>query len=582
MCATDEQADLVPLCSRSLLAERAMQTWIIGSRTPCDIVVDSPGVSGRHCRLTSTPDGYILEDLGSTNGTHVNGMRITTSCRVTRQDTITLGLTTLLPWPAEPSSPRAVVLSIGREPDNDFVIDLLMVSCHHARVIWNGEPGQATIEDLGSSNGTAVGSPDEKITRATFTSSDTIYLGSYAVPAAQILARIDRSQAPALAFRGQSMLVGRDPACDLVIDLPMVSSRHVLLSRRDGQVLIKDLGSSNGTFVNGRRIEGETTVYNGDLIALGSHTLALAIESPGAIRAILPTAALIPPPMPARPSGAPAAAKPLEAALSQELGAALQPPWRLPALLVQALLLGIVIALVFKASPPVPNDPASTKAAAGAIASILFWVSLAAIWFGLANALFGNLLDREIIRAGLSPDGASALVTRAVILVVLGGFECALAWLAAASIAGLLAPSAQAIGLLTLASAVGLALGLLIVSLAPGRAPAWGVVAVAVIMLWLFGAPAAQLWKSPVTGIIANALPSRWAFEGLLLLESDRHDPTVLSESSSEPNADIAESYFPAASERMGPKADAMALTLMFVGLALGTAFISAAGKLGP
>ncbi len=78
------------------------------------------------------------------------------------------------------------------------------------------------------------------------------------------------------------MVVGRDPACDWVIDLPMVSSRHALLTRRDGQVLIKDLGSSNGTFVNGRRIEGEMTVYNGDLIGLGSHTLALAIESPAA------------------------------------------------------------------------------------------------------------------------------------------------------------------------------------------------------------------------------------------------------------------------------------------------------------
>src|SRR5271165_5646772 len=103
-----------------------MQSWIIGSGAQCDLVVNSSGVSGRHCRLTSVPEGYILEDLGSTNGTHVNGTRITTSCRVTRRDTITLGLNTPLPWPAEPSSPRTVVLSIGRESDNDFVIDLLM------------------------------------------------------------------------------------------------------------------------------------------------------------------------------------------------------------------------------------------------------------------------------------------------------------------------------------------------------------------------------------------------------------------------------------------------------------------------
>jgi len=567
-----------------------MQTWIIGSGAQCDLVVGSPGVSGRHCRLTSTPDGYILEDLGSTNGTHVNGMRITTSCRVTRLDTITLGLTAPLPWPAEPSSPRTVVLSIGREPDNDFVIDLLMVSGHHARVIWTGEPGKATIEDLGSSNGTAVGSPDQKITRSTFTASDTIYLGSYAVPAAQILARIDQSLAPApeLAFRGQSMVVGRDPACDRVIDLPTVSSRHALLTRRNDQVLIKDLGSANGTFVNGRRIEGETAVNDGDLIGLGSHSLVLAFEALVAIKPPIPIPAFEAPPrapIPVAPTvfaGAAGQVARPEAELTHILGNALKPPWRLPALLIQALLLAIVFVALLKGPPPVPSDPASTKAAAEAIASILFWVSLAAIWFGLSNALLGNLFDRETIQAGLSPDGATGLIARVVVLVVLGALQCALAWLVAASMAGLKAPSPQAIGLLTLTSAVGLVLGLLIVSLAPGRPAAWGVVAVAIIMLGLFGSPAAKLWKSPGIRIIANASASRWAFEGLLLLESDGHAPLVAPETSPDQNDDLAEAFFPANAERMGPRADALALTFMFIGLAAGAAFISAASKPGP
>ena len=377
-------------------------------------------------------------------------------------------------------------------------------------------------------------------------------------------------------------MVGRDPACDLVIDLPMVSGRHALLTRRNGQVLIKDLGSSNGTFVNGRRVEGEMTVYNGDLIGLGSHTLALAIESPAAIPAPIPTAALIPPPMPAHPVAALAETRPPAISLAPDLGDVLKPPWRLPALLFQALLLGIVIAVLFKAPPQMPSDPASIRAAAGAVANILFWVSLASIWFGLSNAMLGNLLDREIIRAGLSPEGASGLVARVIILVVLGGFQCALAWLVAATVAGLQAPSPQAICLMTLASAVGLGLGLLIVTLAPGRQAAWGIVAAAVIMLSIFGAPAASLWRSSVAGLIANLFPSRWAFEGLLLLESEHHDPTAVSEATSEPNADLAESYFPAASERMGPKADALALTFMFIGLVAGTAFAAAAGKLGP
>jgi len=559
-----------------------MQTWIIGSGAQCDIVVNSPGVSGRHCRLTSTPDGYTLEDLGSTNGTYVNGTRITTSCPVTRKDTITLGLNAPLPWPAEPVSARSVVLTIGREPDNDFVIDLLMVSGHHARVTWDGEPGKATIEDLGSANGTAVGSPDQKIMRSTFTSSETIYLGSYALPAVQILSRIDRSQAGSFAFRGQSMVVGRDPACDFVIDLPMVSGRHAILSRRDNQVLIKDLGSSNGTFVNGKRIECETPVRDGDLIGLGSHTLALAVESLPTVKPPIPIAATQTAAVGAIPAGATSQVTRPEPTLSRDLGDALVPPWRLAALFLQAPLLALVIAVAFRVLSPVPSDLASTKAAAAAIASALSWLSLAGIWFGLSNAVLGNLLDRAGIRSGLSPSGAGELIARLAVLVVVGGLQCTLAWLVAASVAGLQAPAASAIGLLTLASAVGLALGLLIVCVAPGRPAAWGALGAVITLLWILGSPMAQVWRVPVAGIIADASPSRWAFEGLLLLESDRRAQVVSPEPSVAANGDLAETLFPAASERMGTRADAMALTFMFIGLAAGAAFISGAPQLRP
>ena len=37
-----------------------MRTWIIGSGADCDLVVERPTVSGRHCRLTETFDGYLV------------------------------------------------------------------------------------------------------------------------------------------------------------------------------------------------------------------------------------------------------------------------------------------------------------------------------------------------------------------------------------------------------------------------------------------------------------------------------------------------------------------------------------------
>ncbi len=51
-----------------------------------------------------------------------------------------------------------------------------------------------------------------------------------------------------------SLLVGRDPTCDLVIDHPSVSRHHARVFVRDGVVSIVDLGSANGTHVLGRRL----------------------------------------------------------------------------------------------------------------------------------------------------------------------------------------------------------------------------------------------------------------------------------------------------------------------------------------
>src|SRR5437764_3538901 len=100
-----------------------MRTWIIGSGADCDLVVARPTVSGCHCRLTETSDGYLLEDLGSSNGTYVNGVRITSATRVSAADAITLGLTTLMPWPVVAGAPGVAVLRIGRDADNDIVLD---------------------------------------------------------------------------------------------------------------------------------------------------------------------------------------------------------------------------------------------------------------------------------------------------------------------------------------------------------------------------------------------------------------------------------------------------------------------------
>ena len=50
------------------------------------------------------------------------------------------------------------------------------------------------------------------------------------------------------------VVIGRDPGCDVVIAVPAVSSQHARLSWHGGQLVLEDLGSANGTYVNGERV----------------------------------------------------------------------------------------------------------------------------------------------------------------------------------------------------------------------------------------------------------------------------------------------------------------------------------------
>lgn len=67
----------------------------------------------------------------------------------------------------------------------------------------------------------------------------------------------------------RSMLLGRDPVCDLVIDDVEISRRHARLITQSGGYAVEDLGSMNGTFVNDERITTVVTLKSGDRIRFG-------------------------------------------------------------------------------------------------------------------------------------------------------------------------------------------------------------------------------------------------------------------------------------------------------------------------
>jgi pSer/pThr/pTyr-binding forkhead associated (FHA) protein len=53
------------------------ESVVIGRAPDCDVVIQDLKASRRHCQLTRKEDGFLLEDLGSRNGTLVNGAKIT-------------------------------------------------------------------------------------------------------------------------------------------------------------------------------------------------------------------------------------------------------------------------------------------------------------------------------------------------------------------------------------------------------------------------------------------------------------------------------------------------------------------------
>jgi hypothetical protein len=70
-------------------------------------------------------------------------------------------------------------------------------------------------------------------------------------------------------LEADEILIGREPNSTLQIDSPGVSRKHARLIFQNNQYLLEDLGSSNGTFVNGERISKSWSLKNGDIISLG-------------------------------------------------------------------------------------------------------------------------------------------------------------------------------------------------------------------------------------------------------------------------------------------------------------------------
>jgi hypothetical protein len=120
-------------------------------------------------------------------------------------------------------------------------------------------------------------------------------------------------------------MLGRDVTNDIPLGDAEISRQHARLTRTPGGVVLEDLGSTNGSFVNGDRLTSPRVLRSGDMIGLGENiTLTFEATAPEAAATVMSPARAAPPPRPAArpaaPSPGPATPMGMQAAPPEEGG----------------------------------------------------------------------------------------------------------------------------------------------------------------------------------------------------------------------------------------------------------------------
>ena len=180
--------------------------------------------------------------------------------------------------------PVGTLARVGATPDNDIVVRVEGVSRTHARIV--GEQDGYWVEDVNSRNGTWLNG--ERVKRARLRHLDVITLGKFAefvfveregaeataAPTnAQARVRIEwldgERRGTVLDIPAGETLIGRAESCAIVVNTPAISRAHARISNSGGRVVIEDLGSANGTTVDGQLIKGPVTLATGSEVVLG-------------------------------------------------------------------------------------------------------------------------------------------------------------------------------------------------------------------------------------------------------------------------------------------------------------------------
>ena len=97
------------------------------------------------------------------------------------------------------------------------------------------------------------------------------------MPKAKMIVLQGNSPYPGYDLMGEEIIVGRDDSCDIILDDERVSREHARIFLKADHYTIQDAGSTNGTYVNHKRIEKEQRLLSGDQIQIGDASLQFAL-----------------------------------------------------------------------------------------------------------------------------------------------------------------------------------------------------------------------------------------------------------------------------------------------------------------
>ena len=123
----------------------------------------------------------------------------------------------------------------------------------------------------------------------------------------QLVMRQGPTPGATFSLEGDQIIIGRDSSSGVAINDAEVSRKHARLSFQGGKYVIEDLGSTNGTFVNGQRLASPVVLKSGDVVSCGEQIVlmyeSLAVD-PGAT--VMSQRKNVPPRPTATPAPAPA------------------------------------------------------------------------------------------------------------------------------------------------------------------------------------------------------------------------------------------------------------------------------------